>query len=99
MCKPRVTKKHEITVVSVEMAELNSFSKSWNKIKIIRLHVVRRWVIDIEDRINSHGDPRTYIRVIRSAKLTSENSSDVFMQNSSPPLLPLEGGGSLLSMV
>jgi len=57
MCKPRVTKKHEITVVSVEIAAQNSFSKSWNKIKIFRLHVVGRWVIDIEDRINSHGDP------------------------------------------
>jgi len=43
------------TVVSIEVATQNIFLNLERK-SIFRLHVVRGWIIDIEDRITTHFD-------------------------------------------
>jgi len=57
------------TVVSVEVATQDNFSKSLEKNKIFRLHVVRGWIIDVEDRITTHGDPEEFHMSARARQI------------------------------
>jgi len=50
----------EIAASPQEIAAQNNFSKPGEKIKTIRLLVVRRWILDIKDRITAHGDPEKF---------------------------------------